>query len=126
MAKTSNRKQSTPGAKSSKAKTASKTTRSTKGQSSGKAKTSAQKTDKEKMSVLSLLKLQSGWAKFFLFVLVLLALLLINLLISQDHLATFTLLTGSEILLAILLFWLIFLHKQKQNEALEDESSDIR
>lgn len=126
MAKTSTRKQSTPKTKSGKAKTASKTGSSAKRQSSSKAKTSAKKTDKEKNTGLSLLKLQSGWARFFLFVLVLLALLLINLLISQDRLATFTLLTGSEILIAILASWVIFLHKQKQNEALEDENSDIR
>ncbi|MDO5015885.1 MAG: hypothetical protein Q4E09_02605 [Eubacteriales bacterium] len=125
MAKTSTRKQSTPKTKSGEAKTASKTGRSAKRQSSSKAKTSAKKSDKEKNTGFGLLTLQSGWARFLLFVLVLLALLLINLLISQDRLATFTLLTGSEILTAILASWVIFLHKQKQNEALEDENSDI-
>lgn len=53
--------------------------------------------------------------KVLLTVLVIIIVLFLNLLISGDRLETFSLLTGVEILLAVLFAWLIFLWKRKDD-----------
>ena len=53
--------------------------------------------------------------KILLAILVILILFFFNLLVSGDRLETFSLLTGIELLLIILIAWLVFLWKRKED-----------
>lgn len=55
------------------------------------------------------------WARFLAYLLLALALFFLNLLLSNDDLSKFTLISGIEILLALLIAWSIFIVKRRRD-----------
>lgn len=62
---------------------------------------------------------QHAWGKFILACLLTVLVFFLNLLLAQDHLETFSLLWGIEILLLIIVGWGVFLYRRHQER--EDE-----